>query len=111
LLTCQHCILAIIVEEVSAQSCHHSLTAVKNSRRTKDVGGVGNNQSIRQIFGTNRRGSQTRNQQREYGQRKCKWGGMISSTLQTQENKISLQSTIERLGKTATVVKLHLKTD
>ena len=43
-LTRQHCSLATIVEEVSAQSCHCSLTAVKNSRRTKDVGGVGNNQ-------------------------------------------------------------------
>jgi hypothetical protein len=60
-LTRQHCSLVTIVEEVSVQSCHHSLTAVKNSRRTKDVGGVGNNQSNREIFGTNRRGSQTRN--------------------------------------------------
>ena len=39
---------------------HYSLAAVKNLRRTKDVGGVGNNQSNRQIFGTNTRGSQTR---------------------------------------------------
>ena len=61
LLTCQHCSLATVVDEVSAQSCHRSLTVVKDSRRTKDVGGVGNNQSNRQIFGTNRRGSQTRN--------------------------------------------------
>jgi hypothetical protein len=57
----QHCSLATVVEEVSAQSCHRSLTSVKNSRRTKDVGGVGNNQSNREIFGTNRRRSQTRN--------------------------------------------------
>ncbi len=61
LLTCQHHGLATIVDEVSAQSCHCSLAAVKNLRRTKDVGGVSNNQSNRQIFGTNRRGSQTRN--------------------------------------------------
>ncbi len=61
LLTRQHCSLVTVGEEVSAQSCHHSLTAVKNSRRTKDVGGVGNNQFNRQIFSTNRRGSQTRN--------------------------------------------------
>ena len=76
----QHCSLATVVEEVSAQSCHRSLTTIKNSRRMKDVGGVGNNQSNREIFGTIRRGSQTRNKQREYGQRKFKWGGMISST-------------------------------
>jgi hypothetical protein len=61
LLTRQHCSLATIVDEVSAQSCHRSLTVVKDSRRTKDVGRVGNNQSNRQIFRTNRRGSQTRN--------------------------------------------------
>ena len=30
---------------------------------------------------------------------------------QTQESNISLQSTLDRLGKTATVVKLHRKTD
>ena len=42
-LTRQHCSFTTVVEEVSAQSCHRSLTAVKNSRRTKDVGGVGNN--------------------------------------------------------------------
>jgi hypothetical protein len=61
LLMRPHCSLSTVVEEVSAQSCHRSLTAVKNSRRTKDVGGVGNNQSNIQIFGTNRKGSQTRN--------------------------------------------------
>ena len=38
--------------------------------------------------------------------------GMISITLQTQEKKISLQSTMrERLRKMATVVKLHHTTD
>ena len=51
----QHFSLATVVEEVSAKSCHCSLTVVKNSRRTEDVGGVGNNQSNRQIFHTNRR--------------------------------------------------------
>ena len=49
-LTRQHCSLATVVEEVSAQSCHCSLTAVKNSRRTKYVGGVGNNQSQQRDF-------------------------------------------------------------
>jgi hypothetical protein len=61
LLTHQHCSLATVVEDVSAQSCNRSLTAIKNLRRTKNVGGVGNDQSNRQIFGMNRRGSQTRN--------------------------------------------------
>jgi hypothetical protein len=55
LLMRQHCSLATVVEEVSVKSCQCSLTVVKNSRRTKDVGGVGNNQSNRQIFRTNRR--------------------------------------------------------
>jgi hypothetical protein len=43
--------------------------------------------ALRQQEGTNRSGSQTRNNKKEYGQKKWKWGGMISSTLQTQENK------------------------
>ncbi len=44
---------------------------------------------LRQWESTNRRGSQTRNKQEEYGQKKWKWGGMKSSTLQKENKNIT----------------------
>ena len=58
LLTHQHHSLATVVEEVSSsQSCCRQ----EFEENKRYVGGIANNQSNRQIFGTNRRGSQIRN--------------------------------------------------
>ena len=58
--------------------------------KTKDVGVLGNNQSNKQIFWGKERarteGGCNQDKQREDRRRKGKWGGMISSTLQIQEN-------------------------